>query len=320
MNIIRLIISAVLFFSSYNVFSQEVTIKTELDTNKIEIGDQVSLTYTINKNNSDVIILPQFSDTLIIDVEILQPPIVDSVVQRNNRTQIKQKLVITSFEEGKHFIPPQPFTLITAERSDTIMSAASYIDVVGVAIDTTNEIRNIAGVEKAPIIFRDFLPFIILIALAGLIVLIVYLVRQRKRKKGILPEKEMIAEPAHIIALRELDKLKAQKLWQQDRVKEYYSRLTNIIREYLENRYGILALEKPSSEILQELKTTDIEKCIDMSELRSLLNLADLIKFAKGMAEPQENILHLENAYSFVKSTYSEVVEEIENKETEQLA
>jgi hypothetical protein len=296
-------------------FGQKITIQTSLDTNKTEIGERVQLKYILEKDKHDVILLPEFSDTLIEGVEVLEQASIDSVNLKNNKVRVEQKLLITSFEEGMYYIPPQAFILKSKALTDTIFSQASYIEVVGVAIDTTNSIRDISASESAPIILRDFLPLFVLMALVAIALVIVFIIRRMKKKKGLLDSPEKPKEPAHIIAFRELDKLKAQKLWQQKQVKEYYSRLTQIIRIYIENRYGILAMEKPSSEILIELRNLGFGKDINLTEFENLLILADIIKFAKGDARPEENIEHIENAYKLVKDTYKPIDEG--NMETE---
>ena len=316
MNLSKHIIAfiAIVLVNTLTSFAQVVTIETLIDTHKIEIGSKLELTYQVKKSSDRIVYLPTIKDTLIEGVELLEVPVVDSTKLKNGDIQITQKLVLTSFEEGTYFIPPQPFGLQTEFGVDTIHSKESYFEVVGVALDTTGVIRANAGIHRAPVTFRDFLPLIILIAIAGLIVLIVYLVKKYKKGKGLLPIPDKPADPPHIIALRELDKLKAQKLWQQDQLKEYYSRLTNIIRAYIEERYGVLALEKPTSEILRELRLIDDAVRKEFPKLESLLNLADLIKFAKGSADADENLEHLENAYSFVKTTYTNQEGEIEEE------
>ncbi|HBH49769.1 MAG TPA: hypothetical protein DDX98_14080 [Bacteroidales bacterium] len=285
-------------------YPQAITIETKMDTNKISLGEPVELKYIVNKNTNDVILLPEFSDTLIVGVEVLDSAMVDSFKLKKDKEQLEQRLVITSFEEGKHYIPPQAFALKLGTITDTIYSKPSYLEVVGVAIDTTGTIRDIADVERAPVIFRDFIPLFVLLGMVLIALAIVYFVRQRRKGKGLLGPAVKAEEPAHIIALRELDKLKAQKLWQQEQLKEYYSRLTAIVRTYIENKFGILAMEMPSSEILIEVKNIGLDKLINLKEFEGLLNLADSIKFAKGHAQPDENIVQLENAYKLVKATY----------------
>ncbi|MBK7480262.1 MAG: hypothetical protein IPI69_11465 [Bacteroidales bacterium] len=99
----------------------------------------------------------------------------------------------------------------------------------------------------------------------------------------------MVKEPAHVIAFRELELLRDEQLWQKGETKRYYTRLTEIIRQYLENRYGVNSLELTTSETLEALLKTGFKKNELYKRLRSVLNQADLVKFAKYKPDPVEN-------------------------------
>lgn len=308
--VIKLIVLLLVSCSSFLVNGQVVTIQTVLDTNKIELGDRIELKYVLEKSSDTKVVLPEFSDTLIISVEVLEPPVVDSSKLKNKKVQIEQNLLITSFDEGMHYIPPQPFVVSAASGVDTIYSKESYFEVVGVAIDTTNNIRDIAGLERAPIIFRDFLPLFILIGMALIVILIVYLIRLKQKKRGLIKAPEKPAEPAYIIALRELDRLKALKLWQQDQVKEHYTQLSIIVRGYIERQFNISALEESTTELMRDLKQSKLGEKMNLMQLDALLKESDLVKFAKGTPSPEDNLKQVEVAYSFVKNTKELFVED----------
>ncbi len=121
----------------------------------------------------------------------------------------------------------------------------------------------------------------------------------------------LITEPAHVIAFRELEKLKNEKLWQNGETKKYYIRLTEIIRQYLENRFGVNSLELTTSETLEALVKTGFKKDESFNKLRSVLTGADLVKFAKYKPDPTENESVFSNSYDFVSATKAvEVIEE----------
>jgi hypothetical protein len=122
-----------------------------------------------------------------------------------------------------------------------------------------------------------------------------------KKKEG----KQVIIhrDPAHVIALRELEKLRDEKLWQKGETKQYYTRLTEIIRQYLANRFGVFSLELTTSETLDALLETGFKKDGSYSKLKSLLTGADLVKFAKYKPEPSENELHFGDSWEFVLAT-----------------
>ena len=294
---------AILILSGVNsLFAQKLLVETNIDTNIITIGDQIGLNYTIEKKKDLVTKLPFFSDTLTEGVEIIGEPRIDSSSIKDNLLKINIGLTITSFDTGLYYLPPQAIVYSDQGNWDTLLSRATYLMVKGVPIDTTNTIRDIKGVEKMPLTLVEILIYGgILLFIAALIILAIHYFKRKKANKPFFkplkPE-----EPPYITALRELDKIKAQKLWQQKQVKEYYTRITYIIRWYIEKRFSVAALEQTTEEILFKIRKLDIDN-INYTNLESLLNLADLVKFAKGEPDPEENILHLDNAYDFIKKT-----------------
>jgi len=301
----------ILILSGVNtLFAQKLLVETSIDTNIITIGDQIGLNYTLEKKKDLVTKLPSFSDILTKGVEIIGESVIDSFLIKDDLLRININLTITSFDTGLYYLPPQSIIFNDEGFSDTLLSRATYLMVKGVPIDTTYTVRDIKGVEKMPLtLFEGILYSGILLLIAAIAFLIFYYLKRRKQEKPFFkplkPE-----EPAYITALRELDKLKAQKLWQQKQVKEYYTRITFIIRWYIEKRFSLAALEHTSDEVLIHIKKFDIDD-INYSNLESLLNLADLVKFAKGEPDPEENILHLDNAYDFIKKT-KETTSEVE--------
>ena len=170
-----------------------------------------------------------------------------------------------------------------------------------VPVDTT--IYDVKTPINLPLSFLEVFPFI----LGGIIILVaagflVWYIRRRKTNKPIF-RAAMPEEPAHIIAYRELRELKDQKLWQKNEFKEYYSRLTEIIRRYMQRRYGIPAMEMTSYEILDAWDRSGEARTELAAELGILLNLADLVKFAKQKPVASENEENMERAFDFVDRT-----------------
>ncbi len=306
------------FFLRY-ACGQTLTIETILDTNQVELGRITKLKYLIEKNDNDVVILPGFQDTIFDGIEIVGNVHIDSVKLKNEKEILEQSMDITSFEVGKRYIPAQSFIVYTPYGPDTIFSNPSYLNVVGVAVDSSGTIRDIADIEWVMPTLAEMLPYILGFLGLGLIVFLVIYFWPGRRQK--IEEKKPVKkiEPPHIIALRDLDKLKAQKLWQHKQVKEYYTKLTQIIRTYIENQFGVLAMEETTGEILHDIRDRGLDKKINMAQLEELLNLADLIKFAKGEAQPEENIEQLEIAYNFVKSSRNVLVEDAAQKVAEKI-
>jgi hypothetical protein len=297
-----------LFICGYSI-GQLITIETILDTNQVVLGKTANLKYSVQKNTNDVVKLPVFGDTIFDGIEIIGSVRIDSEKQGQDKELLEQKMAITSYETGMRYIPAQPFLFNGPNGWDTIMSKPGYLNVVGVQVDSTNTIRDISDVEWVMPTFTEMLPYLFGILGLGLVVFLIYYYWPGRRAKMEEHKPAKQVEPPHIIALRELDKLKAQKLWQQKQVKEYYTKLTHIIRVYIEEQFGVSAMEETTSEILRDIRKEGLDKKIDMHQLEGLLNLADLIKFARGEAQPQENIEQLEAAYEFVKNSRKVFVE-----------
>ena len=134
----------------------------------------------------------------------------------------------------------------------------------------------------------------------------------KKRKEQLLePEKPKI--PAHITALAALEKIKETQIWKDGKYKEYYSQIADTIRLYIEERYGVLALESTTDEILSIMRSQVIDAA-SSDRMKQILVLSDFVKFAKLIPVEQEHLLTLNNAFDFVNGTKrEEVYEVIEN-------
>jgi hypothetical protein len=161
---------------------------------------------------------------------------------------------------------------------------------------------------RTPVNAQEAFPYFLgFIALALLVIAIIFIVRKISRK-GTKSIEIVPSEPAEVIALRQLEQLRVEKPWIQKPVKLYYISLTDILRHYIERRYHIMALEQTTDEILMDLKKSG-SKANNLEKLASILKLADLVKFAKLIPDEVENGIQIEEAIGFVKNT-TPVVEE----------
>ncbi len=284
--------------------SQQVSVKAALDSTDMLIGAQNRITLELIKPPGWWSAFPPVADTLTRAVEVLYASPPDSAQTEDGRMRLTRTLTITSFDSGYHVLPPFPFLTRNPERGlDTLYTNSLGLNVSLVTVDTTQAIKPIKGPEQAPLTFREALPWILggLLA-AALAVGIFFYFKYRKKPEAptLRPEPK---EPAHVIALRELDQLKAERLWQSGETKSYYSRLTDIIRAYIEHRFRIPALEQTSNEILAAFDHTGPADYVPLEDLKAILYLADLVKFAKGNPKPEENARTLEQAYGFVEKT-----------------
>jgi hypothetical protein len=218
-----------------------------------------------------------------------------------------QTLLITSFDSGYYAIPPFKFT-ISGDTNKIFETEPLLFSVNTIAIDTTQNIKDIKPPIEVPFSWKELLPYVYW-GIGGLAVLAALIILTRnylkKRKKKPLPEIIAPKIPPHVTALEQLEKLKEEKLWQQGKLKQYYSGLSDILREYIEHRFYINAMEQVTDEIMYAFRTADASDEIK-AKLRQVLFLADLVKFAKEQPLPNENELCIENAFEFVNCTKKE--------------
>jgi len=262
------------------------------------------------------------NDTISKNIEIIEKSKIDSVLSDNKQQIVlKQKITITSFDSGYYAIPPIRFNF--KKPNDSIIHFKEtnplLLKVNTIAVDTTKNIKPIKSPIEAPVSFMEVLPWILAaIAFAVLVFLIIYFIRKRKKKEPLLKLRSKPERPAYEIALESLNKLKEEKLWQKGFIKKYHSRLTEIIRIYIEQRFNIQAIEMTSEEILQQVSKLKINDDLK-DKIKQMLILADLVKFAKEKPLPSDQELSMNNAIAFVKNTILKVEDnddqtEIKNK------
>jgi len=324
MNRIRILIILISGFFSWTLtlpaWSQMISVSSSLNRDTIMIGEQLDYTLQIEKEKGIQASFPVFKDTLTGKIEIVGDAGMDSS-ETDGKEKVRRLLRITSFEEGMVMIPPQAITFTGEGISDTVYSTPLYLLVLAPDVDTTQAIRPIKPPVFTPVSPEEVLPWfvrgLLILAILSLIIAVIWILTHRERFSELFsPVKE---EPAHVIAFRELDRLKEEKLPESGRVKEFYSRLTEIIRRYMERQYMIPAMETTTLEILSMFSRNNPDDPMLDDMLKNLLELGDLVKFAKGEPLPVENQTNLNNAYFFVQKTYPRFMEPgSEEKEKDQ--
>lgn len=304
-----------LLSASAGLNGQDVTVTAAFDSSKIYIGDQIFYTVTVDQPVNFNLIIKPLKDSLCKNIEILSGPVYDSSLT-NNRLRVINRYLITSFDSGFYQAPPVYAEYNTQSGIKRFYSDYSALEVMRVKIapaDTSIKIFDIVKPYRAPLTIGEILPWVLLAgALSALVWGLILLIRKLKKKHK-EPENVVNPDPAHIIAFRELETLKNEELWQKGEVKLYYSRLTEILRQYLENRFEVYSLEMTTSETLAALVKSGFKKNELYTSLKTILTGSDLVKFAKNKPEPDENELHFENSWKFVDST--KVIEDVqENK------
>lgn len=311
-------------FLAQKVLSQDVNVVTRLDTNVMLIGDQVRLNIGISVPVKSLVTWPLIGDTILGHIRVLNRTKIDSAFSPDRKIlKLNQSFLLTSFDSGFYAIPPVRFYIQQPPDTAKIarQSEPLFLNVHSVHVDTTLAIKPIKGPIKIPISFREMLPWIIGgVLVMALVYFIIYYLRKRKKAEPLFRLKPRITLLPHETALMELEKLRIKKLWQSGKIKEYHTELTEIIRKYIEERFGIMAMEMTSEEIMESLKDNiEISKGA-LDKLLQILLLADLVKFAKVQPVPSEHELSLENAITFVKDTILRIVEQKEVAELKEPA
>ena len=289
-----------------------LVVSAAIDSTTLFIGDQTDLHLRATCEAGQQVQLPVLEEQLISGIEIVDKTIIDTTTLNDGRVQYDQYLTLTSFEDSLFYIAPLPFV----SEGDTIWSESLMLNVVQpFEMDSTDmAITDIKGIYRAPIWWWGILRWVLLaLAIAGVGVGGYYLITYLKGRSRKNEEEIAITEPlrpAEEVALEKLDIIREQKLWQTGQVKEYHTQLTNVVREYIARRFEVSSVEQTSDETLRAMKPLLHDKKELYEQLRKMLSLADLVKFAKWTATPDENELSLRNAYAFVKETTNNSSEE----------
>ena len=290
-----------------------IVVSASIDSTMLMIGDQTDLHLQVTHEAGERVELPVFGETLQDGIEIVDKTIVDTLNLPDGRVQLNQYLTLTSFKDSLFAIEP----LFVTSGEDTFWTEPMALNVIQpFEVDTTLAITDIKDIEKAPIWWWGIIRWILLgLLIAGLCVGGWYLWRWLESKRK--PEEEEVnpelLRPADEVALEKLDEIKAAKIWKDGKVKEYQTELTDVVREYIGRRFDVNSTEKTSDETLRAMKPILSEQRDLYSRLSKMLQLADLVKFAKWHTTPDENEQALTTAYDFVNET--KIVESQESKD-----
>ncbi len=297
----------------------EVNVSASLDSTRIFIGGQIDLTLQVSKPNGLSVKFPQFTDTIVKSVEVIEQGKIDTITSINGRIEMVQKIRITSFDSGLHYIPPIQFEVWSSVSKSIVQTNELGLNVINPfeVVDPKKGFYDIKPVLNTPIIFSEILPYLLWAwAIIATIIMIGYLYwkfRKDKKTFGSLFKTETPPLEPHIKALMELERIKEEKVWQQNQEKRYYSELTDTLRIYIEERFLVPAMESTTDELINVMTKGKLTEKSTIDSLKSILQQSDLVKFAKYIPLPEENDKNLSAAIEFVKTT--EPVAEITSDE-----
>ncbi len=285
-----------------------ITVKTSLDSAYIIMGRTTPLHIEIVQDKGTEGRFINIGDTLNRYVEVNRVGRPDTQNIGSDRQEIRQQLLIQSFDSGLYKLPP----LVYVAGNDTFRSEELALKVIPVPVDTMQTVHDYAGVTVPHTKLWDYLPDVIadywwLYFVLALVALAVagWIIWRKRRKTAIEAKSSEPVLPPYELAVKQLNELKSEKLCENSREKEYYTRLTDILRIYLETRFGINAMEMTSTQIMRSVRSHDTTKP-SAALMKQILEIADFVKFAKVRPLPDDNVKSFNQALQFVEATRPE--------------
>lgn len=280
-----------------------------VDTSKLRIGEQVNVDLFVNyKSNQKISIQwPSIGDTITEKIEVVSKSEIDTMLPNKNDPsfiQQHQRIRISIYDSGFYVLPSFKF-IINNDTTNIKKTVPIVLEVHTVPTDSSaTKIKDIKPIFEEKFNWKWYLPIIYwaagtLLAILAIVLITIYL-NNKSKHKIIEPPKPKI--PAHITALAALEKIKESQIWKQGSVKEYYSSITDTIRLYIEERFEIMALESTSDEIIKAFRSQVVDNT-SKEKLQQLLQLSDLVKFAKMTPIESEHNIALQAAFDFVNGT-----------------
>lgn len=312
---IRWIVSLIILcFISLGKAKAQVSVTATIDSLEIMVGEQTKIHLKVEANANQHIDLPIFKDTLVTGIEIVEStnPFTQKI-DGSNRVVITQEFLVTSFDSALYYIPP--FQVKVGNHIYSSKSLALKVNTIPIPMDSVdvNQFFGPQDIIRIGYGWNDIAPLVysivLMLILIGLATYLIYIYKNNNRTVREIKHTKKYSP--HQLALKEIEALKVSKLAESGDVKLYYTRLTDVLRQYLKDRFYFNATEMTSAEIIAQLN--ELEKNNSLEEFRSLLETADLVKFAKYVTQLNENDRNLMNAIEFINETKTEMPE----KETE---
>lgn len=309
----RLLTTAtVLFFTALAALAaraQDVpTVTARIEPDSIMIGDRFDLMIDIDKDLVQAVQFPEFEDKPGSPVELVEEYPIDTLERDGRHLRLRKRYTLAAFDEGKWNLGRPAVLYADKNIVDTLWAHDSlYLEVATFQIDSTSQsIYDLKPQWNLPFRFGEIKGY----AQWGLLALVILLAAAYALKRLLARYgkgfgdifKPAPPQPPHVVAIRALETLHNQKLWQNNRHKQYYSGLTDILRTYIAARWGVGAMEMTSDEIIETMRTEELPDKARM-DLTAILRDADLVKFAKAVPEAEQNEADYLKAYYFVEET-----------------
>jgi succinate dehydrogenase hydrophobic anchor subunit len=288
--------------------SAQVSVEAVIDSIQIFVGQQAHVTLTATAKENAKVEFPQFKSTEYITpgVEVLDRKELEQQPQDNGFVSRSMVYTMTSFDDTLYYLPPMTVKI----DGKPYKSKSLALKVLTFEVDTlhADQFFGPKDVQDNPFQWSDWsMPFWLSVLMLILLAVTYYLYLRLRDNKPIISHIRIVKRLLpHQKAMKEIEQIKADKMVNSENSKEYYTKLTDTLRKYIEERYGFNAMEMTSSEIIERLTASQDQKSLD--ELRQLFTTADLVKFAKYSTLINENDANLVNAIEFINQTKLENV------------
>ncbi len=305
-----ILLISLLIAGTFSTIAQEIRAYTDKTT--YDIGDRIEFSFKVpfEKGKQQMLLIEKPNT----DSLELQTTRIDTLIE-NNKTYLVYKQYYTSFLSGYRNIGEGVAVKVNNSAEGILKVIPIEVEILEYPIDTTKiEIKDIKAPLEEKFSFKEVLPIVYL--LLGIIVLgvgVFFLMKYISNRKRNIETPEIIKEepkiPPHIKALQSLEDLSKKRLSEQQLQKQYYTEITEIIWVYLEERFGIFALEMTSTQILSQVRTTNQISQNNHTLLERIFNISDLVKFAKYETDRITDTNIISNAREFVINTKEEISE-----------
>ena len=291
--------------------AQNVEVEGKVNDTKVQVGKPFTLDLSLKVPYGWFVEWNDFAiDTLSEQLDIIKRSEVERTADADSNVIVRQQLTLMTFDTGQIQVPPVALTY--AKSFDDPDRLKAYTDPINlysttITVDTTLAYKPIVEPIAAPVQMKEVFPWILAVLLLALVVFGIWYWRKHRKTKvdadGIIVRGPVI--PPYDKAVGDLEQLRQQKLWQSGKVKEYFSSLTDIAREYIEGQFGVNAVEMTTDDILEEVKPLHFSQ-ETYNKLKETMEVADLVKFAKYSAANLESENAMNSMTDFVNESYAQ--------------
>ena len=291
--------------------AQNVEVEGKVNDKNVQVGKPFTLDLSLKVPYGWFVEWNDFAiDTLSEQIDIIKRGNVERTADADSNVIVKQQLTLMTFDTGQIQVPAVGLTY--AKSFDDPMRMQAFTEPIDlyattIAVDTLQPYKPIVGPIDAPIQMKEVFPWILGVLLLALVVVgILYWRKHRKTKvdaDGNIVRGPVI--PPYDKAVDDLKRLREEKMWQSGKVKEYFSTLTDIAREYIEGQFGVNAVEMTTDDILEEVKPLRFSS-ETYNKLKETMEVADLVKFAKYSSSNLESENAMNSMTDFVNESYAQ--------------